>query len=132
MTRPPAGGSGSERLRTIATVLSPLAVATVLLYYFGWVRTKVQATALGYDAQILDFSTADYVLKSVNVLYLPLTITLVVALILYELHRRLLASKYRAIKQRLSTLLLRSWLLWLPVCVALMVFVPPLGWCAIP
>jgi O-antigen/teichoic acid export membrane protein len=150
LTRPPTGGrrirriprgpasagnrtSGrlAERLRTIATVLSPLAVGTVLLYYFGWVRTKVQATALGYDAQILDFSTADYVLKSVNVLSIPLTIALIVSLILYQLHLRLLDADEKH-RRHLSRLLSQSWLLWLPVCVALMVFVPPLGWIAIP
>src|SRR5919107_503424 len=67
----PDGAATSDRLRTALSVVSPLAAGTVLLFYFGWVRTKYEAAALGYDSKILEFTTADYVLRSVNVLSLP-------------------------------------------------------------
>ena len=42
-------------MRLIATIGSPIAIATGLLFYFGWVRASVQAKQLGYDTAILDW-----------------------------------------------------------------------------
>jgi hypothetical protein len=71
---PPAGSStisgAASTLRLVATVGSPIAIATGLLFYFGWVRASVQARALGYDTTILDWTIQDYILRSINVLYL--------------------------------------------------------------
>ena len=32
----------AERVQTALSIVSPLAVGTVLLFYFGWVRTKYE------------------------------------------------------------------------------------------
>src|SRR3954447_20652268 len=85
------GAGVSERVKTVLSVVSPLAAGTVLLFYFGWVRTKYEAAALGYDWKILEFTTSDYVLRSVNVLSLPLVALLVLMLAVLILHRRLIA-----------------------------------------
>jgi hypothetical protein len=61
--------AGSQIGRLILSIGSPLALLTTLMFYFGWVRTQVQAHELGYDAAVLNFSTTDYLLKSVNVLF---------------------------------------------------------------
>ncbi len=87
------GGSGGSAplprmLRAVTLVGSPVAVGTGLLFYFGWVRTTRQARALGYDTTVLDLSTADYLLKSVNVLFLPVVVLLLAALVLHTLHVR--------------------------------------------
>lgn len=87
---PPEDTGWLSTLRAIAAFGSPLAIGTVLLFYFGWVRTRRQALALGYDTTVLDMTTTDYVLKSVNVLFVPLVALLVLTLGLTVLHRRLL------------------------------------------
>lgn len=130
--QPVERAGGMARFGTFIRVVSPLTVATVLLFYFGWVRTRVEAAALGYDSKILDFSTADYVLRSVNVLSIPLVAVLILSLALYRLHQWLAASLAAGARARLATILLRSWLLWLVACVFLLLFVPPMVPFAIP
>ena len=83
-------------LHLIATIGSPLALGTALLFYFGWVRTKVQTEELGYHLSILDFSTTDYILKSINVLSVPLVLLLIVALVLNGIHQRLVVPVSRS------------------------------------
>jgi hypothetical protein len=58
-----------------------IAAVTGLLFYFGWVRTRVQAEELGFSAGVLNLSLADQILKSVNVLF-PLLMALLVIAIL--------------------------------------------------
>jgi hypothetical protein len=132
------GTGAAERLRTALGVVSPLAAGTVLLFYFGWVRTKYEAAALGYDWKILEFTTSDYVLRSVNVLSLPLVALLVLMLAVLILHRRLIARLRESTRMTLADVLIRSWLFWLVVSVYLVVFargaatlaLPPLLTCA--
>ena len=103
-------------LHLIATIGSPVALGTALLFYYGWVRTKIQTKRLGYDLSILDFSTTDYILKSINVLSVLVPL-LIVALILNGLHQRLVVpisrrSRRRIALLRLARLLQMSWVLW--------------------
>ncbi len=65
------GAGAAEHIQTALSIVSPPAAGTVLLFYFGWVRTKYEVAALGYDSKILEFTTADAVLHSVNVLSPP-------------------------------------------------------------
>ncbi|MBU2667109.1 hypothetical protein KOI35_26735 [Actinoplanes bogorensis] len=112
----------TERLRTILSVVSPLAAGTVLLFYFGWVRTKYEAAALGYDSKILEFTTADYVLRSVNVLSLPLVALLVLMFVVLVAHRRWIVPLDDTVRGKLSFGFLRSWLFWLVLSVYLLNF----------
>lgn len=64
----------------LVTIGSELTVITGLLYYFGWVRTRVQAENLGFPSGVLNLSIADYLLKSVYVLF-PFVIALLLLLI---------------------------------------------------
>jgi hypothetical protein len=130
-------GGSTAALTTIATVVSPIAVLTALLVYFGWVRTNVQAQALGYDVSLIDMSIQDYILKSVNVLYVPIVLLLFCALGLTSLHRRWIVAGLahdpgRARVRRLARLLAYSWILWLVVCVLLAVLGAPFAGFAIP
>jgi hypothetical protein len=116
---PPAADAGSlmRTLRAVAVVGSPLAIGTVLLFYFGWVRTRVQALALGYDTTVLDMTTTDYVLKSVNVLFVPVVALLVVALGLSVAHHRLLARydpqhPSRPWPPRWVAFVQQAWIVW--------------------
>lgn len=117
-------------LHLIAAIGSPLALGTVLLFYFGWVRTKTQAEELGYHLSILDLSTTDYILKSVSSLSVPLVPVLVVALTLNGVHQRLMVPlsgriRHRAFLLYLAQLLRMSWILWSLAGVGLLLLAPP-------
>jgi len=124
-------------LRLVALIGSPVALVTALLFYFGWVRTSVQAKALGYDASIMDLSVTDYVIKSVNVLSVPLVLLLILAVALRLAHEGLLARadrspRTRAMLGRVARLLGLSWIAWAVIAVLLMAFVPVLWSVALP
>jgi hypothetical protein len=126
-------GAGSA-LRLVAAIGSPIAVATGLLFYFGWVRATVQARRLGYDTAILDWSVQDYMLRSILVLFLPLMILVAFMLLLTWLHQRLVLPMVDS--GRLATWLPRalrgSWPLWAALAVVLSLFAAPLGSIIVP
>src|SRR5262245_19354979 len=80
-SREVGGSTNAEMRQLLVTIGSELAVITGLLYYFGWVRTRVQAESLGFASSVLNLSITDYMLKSVNVLF-PLLIALLLLTIL--------------------------------------------------
>src|SRR5215471_18378930 len=59
-------------LRILAMIGSPVALATALMFYFGWIRTRAEAQAFGYDTSVTGMSVQDFVMKSITVLYVPL------------------------------------------------------------
>jgi hypothetical protein len=124
----PASGAG-KAMRLIAAIGSPIAIATGLLFYFGWVRASVQAKQLGYDTAILDWSVQDYILRSILVLFIPLMLLIALMLLLTWLHQRLVLPMADA--GRLAAWVPRAlrgaWLLWVPVAVALSVVAVPLS-----
>lgn len=118
-----------DALHLIATIGSPLALGTVLLFYFGWVRTKTQAEKLGYHLSILDLSTTDYMLKSISALSVPLVPLLLLALALNGVHQRLMVplsrrSRRREFLLRFAKMLTLSWILWGLVCVGVLLLAP--------
>ncbi|TCM33814.1 hypothetical protein [Kribbella sp. VKM Ac-2568] len=132
-----SGGSGTPHwVRSLATIGSPIALATALLFYFGWVRTRFQARALGYDPAILQLSVQDYLLKSVNVLFLPFVVLVLVVLVLHHQHRRLVAAarrsdRVRASASRAGRLLVWSWPIWL-LTAGVMLALPATRFIAVP
>lgn len=58
-------------LRAAAKAVAPTAALTAWLYYIGWVKTNRQASYFGIDPSMLDYSTTDYVLRSVTSLLGP-------------------------------------------------------------
>lgn len=130
-------GELPSALRAVAVFGSPIALATALLFYFGWVRTTVQAQQLGYDAAVLNFSAQDYVLRSVNVLYVPLAALLLLALLLLWLHARVVIPALRGPRGRVSLPYLvacgkLSWLVLVPLGLVLNVYLPGLSGAALP
>jgi hypothetical protein len=122
--------------RLLAAIGSPIAITTALLFYFGWVRTRFQARALGYDPAVLDLSVQDYLLKSINVLFLPLVVFVLGFLLLHQQHRRLVAAargnrRVRSAAMHASRLMTRSWPIWIGVAVVLLA-VPATRLVAIP
>ena len=110
-TRPPL-----DLMKFITSIGSPIALATALLFYFGWVRSEEQARAFGADASVFAMSTQDYVLRSVNVLFFPLILMFLVLLLLLRLDRRLRGGPSAPPwLETAGRLLQLSWLVFLPL-----------------
>jgi len=86
-------GAGDHRAvwARVAALVSPVAVVTALLFYFGRVRLAVQATELGFDISLVDLSPADYVVRSVGVVFLPAVVLVALLLVAVPPHERLTA-----------------------------------------
>jgi hypothetical protein len=56
----------------IGLFIAPTTVITSLCYYFGAAYTRRNLGYFGVDANAIGFSTSDYVLRSVTVLYAPI------------------------------------------------------------
>ena len=116
-SRPQPDERRSPDLMTVLTSIgSPLALATALLFYFGWVRSEEQASAFGADASVFAMSTQDYVLRSVNILFFPVVLLLLLSLLALRLDRRLRTggAPPRWVLP-LSMALRYSWALFLPL-----------------
>ena len=105
-----------DLMKFITSIGSPIALATSLLFYFGWVRSEEQARAFGADASVFAMSTQDYVLRSVNVLFFPVILMLLGALLLLRVDRALRAGPGgRRWLGPLARTLQWSWAFFLPL-----------------
>lgn len=93
------GGSGAARgLKILGSVLGPTTFLTALLFYFGNQHAFWYFDYFGVNATIMGLTTQDYLVRSVDPLFTPLTIA--AALCLGGLWT------YRALRDRLSD---RAW-----------------------
>jgi hypothetical protein len=76
----------SNWVEILGTVGSLLSLFTAVLFYFGWASTDAETRALGLRDTVFQFSTADYLLRSVDALFIPALITAMVALAAMGLH----------------------------------------------
>lgn len=115
-------------LHLLATVGSPIAIVTALLVYYGWVRTYEQARTLGFDAGVLDLSIQDYVLKSVNVLFVPAILILLGATALRATHLKAVAPAMDrpGAAPRIIRAFRHSWLLWVLLAGVVVLLAPAL------
>jgi hypothetical protein len=67
-------------LSVAGTLGPPLTVTTSLMFYFGWARSDTQARSISLDVTLFGFTTQDYVMRSVSTLYIPLLVTVSIAL----------------------------------------------------
>jgi len=68
---PPPETSLPKVLEYVGLVIAPFATLTGLLYYFGWVRTNALFGYFGIDANLLSYTTQDYLVRSVGVAFRP-------------------------------------------------------------
>ena len=73
------GGRLRSVLETATLVLAPTTVITALLFYFGWAQTNALFGRLGIDQSALGFTVQDYMLRSVNSTFRPLSVVLLAA-----------------------------------------------------
>ena len=60
-------------------VVAPTTLLVALAYYFGWRREEAFAGYFGIDPALLELSTDQYVLRSVDALFAPVVALLLVA-----------------------------------------------------
>lgn len=70
---------GRRLVGLIVAVVAPVTLITALAYYFGYRREQAFADFFGIDPSALGFTTNDYVLRSVDALFVPVTVVLLVA-----------------------------------------------------
>ena len=75
--------------RVAGAIVGQTALLAALLLYFGWARTRATFDYFGVDLSLLDFTTTDYVLRSVNSAYRPLLWIGLIFLAASAVHRRL-------------------------------------------
>lgn len=73
------GSQGRRVAGLIVAVVAPVTLITALAYYFGYRREAAFAGYFGIDPSALGFTTNDYVLRSVDALFVPITVLLLVA-----------------------------------------------------
>jgi hypothetical protein len=134
MTEPDGAALAGEQrlsrvLKALTQVTSYVAFATALLYYFGWRRSEAQAHAFGADASVFGMSSEDYVLRSIDVVLIPLLILLLAGLLAAWLHGRLVGSRY---VDRAARVLGFSWLVCAVGAVLLLVIAPDAGNLTVP
>ncbi len=69
---PPPEQNLTRWLGVISVFVAPTTIITALCFYFGYVSTRAELAHFGIDSDALGYSSSDYVLKSVSVLYPPL------------------------------------------------------------
>ena len=62
----------------LGLLVAPTTVITSLCFYFGYVFTRTYFAYFGVDTDAVGFTSSDYVLKSVSVLYGPIVVLLLV------------------------------------------------------
>jgi hypothetical protein len=71
----------------VSAIGPPVTVATALLFYFGWARAEAQAAQMGLDVSLFGYAVQDYILISINALFLPLVCLLAVSVVWVALDR---------------------------------------------
>lgn len=81
--------SWSRAVGVISAIGPPVTVATALLFYFGWARADAQAAYMGLNVSLFGYTVQDYLLISINALFLPLVCILAASVAWLALDRLL-------------------------------------------
>ncbi|MGI8807958.1 MAG: hypothetical protein ACR2KK_08985 [Acidimicrobiales bacterium] len=90
----------------IGLVLAPASLLTALLFYFGWTFTNARALYFGIDPSAFGYTTQDYLLRSVDPIFIPMGALLVVAVSIVSVHSVLVRRLADVRQPRLRTLVL--------------------------
>lgn len=67
MAQPPSGSIfDTPAAKVLGSIASQTVILTAVLFYFGWARVRATYAYFGVDVSVLNFSVADYVLRSVS------------------------------------------------------------------
>ena len=88
-------GSLGRTLRVVAGFIAPTTLIAALFLYFGYVWTDACYEYYGVDAATLQFSAQDYMLRSVQALYVPVGALLLITLVAVWVHPTVVAAVLR-------------------------------------
>lgn len=91
-------------LETISLVIGPTTLLTALALWFGWTLTNARAAYFGLDSSVLGFTTADYLYRSADAMFVPLAVLLTIVIGAMSVHQ--LASRLfirRGVRGRIVT-----------------------------
>jgi hypothetical protein len=67
--------------RILGAVIAPTTALTALLYYFGWSHAYWFCNYFGVNSTTLGFTSTDYLMRSADALFVPMTVAAVGALV---------------------------------------------------
>jgi hypothetical protein len=85
-----AGEAVPRVLKIFGGIVAPTSLLTGLLFYFGRSRTSGYYRYFGVNSTVLDMTTNDYLFVGIDGLFVPLTVTSLLALVCLWLNRLLL------------------------------------------
>lgn len=89
--QPPGAGEPFHRwVELLGPLLLTSGAVTSLLYYFGYVRERELFAYFGVPVSSLDLTTTDYVVRSAQAVFVPVTSVALVAVVAVALHHVLL------------------------------------------
>ncbi|WP_370409416.1 hypothetical protein [Streptomyces fradiae] len=101
------GAGGAGRLATlVGAIAAPTSLVTALLYYFGYWHAYWFFAYFRVHSTLLGFSTADYLMRSLDALWVPLTVTATLGVAGfwgYDLARRRLGPLLGPVARRRAT-----------------------------
>ena len=77
----PASGLPPQLIKILGAIVAPTTLLTALLYYFGWSHAYWFCDYFGVNSTVLGFTSTDYVMRSVDALFVPLTVAASAALL---------------------------------------------------
>jgi hypothetical protein len=84
--------------RFLGAIVAPTTLFTALLYYFGWSHAYWFCNYFGVNSTVLGFTTTDYLMRSVDALFVPMTVAASAGLVAvwahYFLRARLSAGSH--------------------------------------
>ena len=93
----------SQAGKIFGAVIAPTTLLSALLYYFGWAHAFYFFNYFGANSTVLRFSTTDYLMRSVDALFIPLAAGAIAVLLAIVLHGLL-----RIALDRVSTTMARN------------------------
>lgn len=71
---PPQPSATQSLAKVLGAIVPPTSMVTALLYFFGWSHAYWFFHYLGVDSTVLGLGTADYLMRSIDALYIPMTV----------------------------------------------------------
>jgi hypothetical protein len=65
-----------QALQGVSAIIAPATLLTGIAFYFGWQRLRAYDGYFGLNSAAVGYSTRDYVLNSLNALFLPVIVVL--------------------------------------------------------
>ena len=98
-----ASAKYGQALQGVSAIIAPATLLTGIAFYFGWQRVRAFDGYFGLDPGAVGYSTRDYVLNSLDALFLPVVVVLM-ALIAFALGHAYVTDAHRTGRRSPATL----------------------------